>query len=41
MHGKPTKCIITESSGYEVLDIAVCKAAMREPASTATRSRSE
>ncbi|MHB8364720.1 MAG: energy transducer TonB [Vulcanimicrobiaceae bacterium] len=28
-HGKPTKCIITESSGYEVLDVAVCKAAMK------------
>ncbi len=28
-HGKPTKCIITESSGYEVLDVAVCTAAMK------------
>ncbi|HET7814211.1 MAG TPA: TonB family protein [Candidatus Baltobacteraceae bacterium] len=27
-HGSPTKCVITKSSGYLVLDNAVCKAAM-------------
>ncbi|HZZ65482.1 MAG TPA: TonB family protein [Candidatus Baltobacteraceae bacterium] len=27
--GVPTKCIITKGSGYSVLDVAVCKAAMQ------------
>lgn len=27
-HGSPTKCVITKSSGFVVLDTAVCKAAM-------------
>lgn len=27
--GVPTKCVITKTSGYSVLDIAVCKAAMQ------------
>ena len=27
--GTPTKCVITKSSGYSVLDSAVCKAAMQ------------
>jgi TonB family protein len=27
-HGLPTKCVITKSAGYPVLDDAVCKAAM-------------
>jgi TonB family protein len=26
--GVPTKCTITKSSGYQVLDVTVCKAAM-------------
>jgi TonB family protein len=28
-HGAPTKCVVTKSAGYPVLDIAVCKAAMK------------
>lgn len=28
-HGNPTRCIITKSAGYTVLDSAVCKAAMQ------------
>lgn len=28
-HGAPVKCTITKSSGYLVLDVAVCKAAMQ------------
>jgi TonB family protein len=27
--GAPTKCVVTKSAGYPVLDIAVCKAAMK------------
>jgi TonB family protein len=27
--GTPTKCVITKSAGYPVLDVAVCKAAMK------------
>lgn len=28
-HGKPTRCVITKSAGYPVLDDAVCSAAMK------------